>query len=181
MATGWHRRHEWTDEMISFMRENYPKYGGNGMVPLMEEKFGIEFNAPTLIQRARVLGIKIEKQSSWFDKGNVPHNYLEDGEERLHDDGRRFMKVNGKWVLKSRIVWEQANSAIPHGYRIIFVDGDQSNCELSNLRCIPLRWTVLLVKKHWYGKGAEIVDCGIAWCALHCAIDELQKSKGQAD
>ena len=157
--------------MIKFMEENYPKYGGNGMVSLLEKRFGIKFMPATIIQRARILGLKINKQSSWFEKGATPHNYVDDGSER--DTGVQIMiKHNGKWKCKHRVVWEDANGKIPDKYGIIFADGDYHNCELSNLRCLPTKYISMITKAGWLRSGQEIVDLGIAWCELHYAIQD---------
>jgi hypothetical protein len=39
-----------------------------------------------------------------------------------------------KWMSYSRYVWEQANGPAPKGYRVVHLDNDQMNCDLSNLQ-----------------------------------------------
>jgi hypothetical protein len=49
----------------------------------------------------------------------------------------KYIKVaDGVWDLYQRHVWREANGEIPEGYIVRFRDGDQMNCELSNLMLV---------------------------------------------
>ncbi len=36
------------------------------------------------------------------------------------------------------VIWTEANGLIPDGFNVFFRDGDQSNCTLTNLKCLPI-------------------------------------------
>lgn len=77
-----------------------------------------------------------------FKKGQLPHNTREVGEERVTKEGytevhvrqRHRSKLNDQWVLKQRLVWEQAHGEpVPDGCKVIFCDGDRTNFDPDNL------------------------------------------------
>jgi hypothetical protein len=78
-----------------------------------------------------------------FKKGQKPHNTKgPPGTVTVRKDssGKLFYKyikvADGVWDLYQRHVWREANGEIPDGYIIRFIDGDQMNCELSNLMLV---------------------------------------------
>lgn len=80
-----------------------------------------------------------------FKKGRLPHNTREVGEERLTKDGyvqvhvrqHKKEKLNDQWVLKQRLVWEQAHGMpVPEGCKVIFCDGDKTNFDPANLMLV---------------------------------------------
>lgn len=80
-----------------------------------------------------------------FKKGQLPHNTREVGEERLTKDGyvqvhvrqHKKEKLNDQWVLKQRLVWEQAHGMpVPEGCKVIFCDGDRTNFDPDNLMLV---------------------------------------------
>ena len=42
-----------------------------------------------------------------------------------------------RWVRKAVWIWERDNGPVPKGHAVIQLDGDPSNCDPSNLDCIP--------------------------------------------
>jgi hypothetical protein len=47
---------------------------------------------------------------------------------------RRIKIAEGKRISYGRYVWEQANGPAPKGHRVVHLDNDQMNCDLSNLK-----------------------------------------------
>lgn len=72
-----------------------------------------------------------------FKKGQAPHNTTYDGHERISVDGYVEIRVaQGKYVLKHRLVWEQANGPIPEGMALVFKDNNKLNMNLDNLKLV---------------------------------------------
>lgn len=73
-----------------------------------------------------------------FKSGDIPLSLRPDYSERINVDGYIEIKLPGhkKWVLKHRWIWEQSNGPIPDGSQIHFIDGDRTNCDISNLEMI---------------------------------------------
>lgn len=70
-----------------------------------------------------------------FKAGSIPHNARPEGYESIHADGYVYVKVPGysKMQPKHRHVWQQHHGPIPPGHCIAFIDGDRTNCDISNL------------------------------------------------
>lgn len=57
--------------------------------------------------------------------------------ERISKDGYVEIRIRkGKYVLKHRHVWEQANGKVPKGYIVVFKDRNQNNIVVENLELI---------------------------------------------
>lgn len=92
-------------------------------------------------------GIKMTKDTyerlapTMFKKNNKPINELEDGaiSVRKHKNKKsyKFIRI-GKmnWIPLQKYLWEKKHGPIPAGHCLWFIDGDQMNCELSNLELI---------------------------------------------
>ena len=96
-----------------------------------------------------------------FKAGQVPHNAHPEGYECMRSDGYLYIKTSERRMeLKHVWVWKQHNGPVPDGYVIAFIDGDHSNCDISNLRLMkraeliqltnsrrsPERWTEIHAK-----------------------------------
>ena len=85
-----------------------------------------------------------------FKKGNIPHNTREMYSERLSKDGYIEIKVGiNKWVGKHRYIWEQHyKKKVPKGYAVLFLDGDNRNFEIDNLKIIS-RGALLILDRRY--------------------------------
>ena len=115
-----------------------------------------------------------------FKIGIMPHNgHQPIGTEKEYD-GYVYVKVaprrtnprsaHDNWVQKNRLVWEQANGPIPANHVIVFLDGDRSNCDLTNLALCSR--SVLSICNHegirWHDR--ESFDAAVAYAALKAEI-----------
>jgi len=81
-----------------------------------------------------------------FKKGSVPANRKPLGSERIcKKDGFILIKVaetnpytgfSTRYKHKHVHVWEQENGPAPDGKVVSFIDGDKTNCDISNLELI---------------------------------------------
>lgn len=73
-----------------------------------------------------------------FKPGNRPKNYLPIGSEVKDRDGyiKRKVAEPNKWAYVHRLVWEEANGAVPDGHAVVFRDGDKTNTALENLELV---------------------------------------------
>lgn len=80
----------------------------------------------------------IKKSSATrFKKGNTPHNIKYNGHERIDTEGYTLIRVSAKkYVLKHRLIWEQANGPIPKSMVLVFKDKNKQNICLENLELI---------------------------------------------
>lgn len=73
-----------------------------------------------------------------FKKGHLPHNHRDVGSERINVDGYIEVKVAepSTWMVKHRMIWEQANGPIPPGYNVQFKNHNPLDCRIDNLYLI---------------------------------------------
>lgn len=113
-------------------------------------------------------------------------------DKRVHDVGDTIIRHGIPYVItrvepntpiddrikaKRRFVYEQAYGEIPEGHRIIQLDGDQMNCELDNLYCVPDKYIPVLNKNHWLTGNKDITLAAIKWCELFNALKRKEFSK----
>lgn len=117
-----------------------------------------------------------------FKKGNIPKNRKPLGEVFLRSDGYLWIKLqdghlNDNWKQFHRYVWELENGPVPDGHKIIFLDGNRTNCEISNLMCVSDG--VMSTANKWFGLGKdpEINKAIIKAAELKTAISKAQRRK----
>jgi hypothetical protein len=95
-----------------------------------------QFKKGQLAWNKGMKGLQIGGVHTQFSKGSKPHNWVEDGSERIDKDGYAMIKVNGKFILKHRHIYEQHFGKIPKGLVVRFKDGNKENFSLDNLEKI---------------------------------------------
>ncbi len=103
-------------------------------------------NAGTQFKKGQISwnnGLKLGNRpnSGQFKKGTIPPNQKSNGTISIRYNNKRnskytYLKVNNKWVLYHRYIWEKAYGKIPKGACIIFVDGNSLNVILDNLKLV---------------------------------------------
>lgn len=113
-----------------------------------------------------------------FKKGHIPANHKPVGYERLTRDGYIEVKVSepNQFLLKHRIVWEQANGQIPTGYNVQFRDGNRQNINLDNLYIIS-RSDQMKHKNSYHARYPEEIRKSIQLMgALQRQINKIKES-----
>lgn len=105
------------------------------IIDMFYEKYGIKLTKKQLSHIKRRLGIrsntanKVGKNFHW----NMPIGY-----EYKTKRGETYVKVGNpsKYQTKQRYVYEQHYGKIPNGYQVIFLDQNQENFDINNLKII---------------------------------------------
>lgn len=105
------------------------------------------------------MGIPEEKRermrATQFKPGNLPWTTRAVGEERVTRDGyievhvaqHRSERANDQWVMKHRLVWEEANGrALRPGEMVVFADGDKRNLDPGNLVAMTMAEHAIIVR-----------------------------------
>ncbi len=109
-------------------------------------------------------------EKTWFKKGNLPAGTKPIGYERITRDGYVEVKIamrpsrkdrNDNFILKHRLVWEQAYGPIPKGYIVTFKDGNKRNVDINNLALISLAENVTMVRRNLRSYEPELTETGI--------------------
>jgi len=115
--------------------------------------------------------------SGQFKKGNKPRNYVPVGTINCTTDGYPKIKVADPnvWELLHRKTWIEHNGSIPKGHSIVFLDGDKSNYDISNLACLSKNEVVRMNQNKLFTSDAELTKTGIGLTKLTNKIREVEK------
>lgn len=181
------KRQLFTPEEDAWLIENYRLYRSDVLRDMFVEKFDHRSSTRGLITHCNAI-LRIESGRKDFRKGRTPDNILPVGSERTNKQGYTLVKVNDNvgergnsqtyhdnWKFKQILIWEQHHGPVPDGYNVIFLDGDKSNFELTNLCCIPTKYMGVLAGNNWYTGDPDITATAIKWCEINEVIDDVLK------
>lgn len=128
-------------------------------------------------------GWQKNKPEHLFKKGHLPHTAKPLGVEKIDKDGFVRVKVSNesgesnrynRWKLKHHVIWEKYHPDIEIGKdnRVIFLDGNKRNFDISNLELISRREQISLTK---FGelKDADETRALISLIRLRCKLLDL--------
>lgn len=112
-----------------------------------------------------------------FKAGHSPHNVLPVGSEVVDEDGYHWIKIENpkKWAMKHRLVWEQKNGPIPKGVNIQFLDGNRSNCDISNLHAVTRGDSAYMNKTGLAKVPAELKPSAVALTKVLRKIRQVER------
>lgn len=134
-------------------------------------------------KRCPTVGRMAETQ---FKKGHLPHNTRTVGYERTSKDGyvevRCEMKKDrnvgdNNFVLKHRLVWEQANGPIPENHIVIFLDGNKQNCTLENLALISRAEHLQMTRAGLRSENPKFTETGVLIARTEVIRRKMKKSR----
>lgn len=188
-----------TDEMIDYLRKEYPLRIVTDILPLFNTRFGTDFTKDQLLHCIKNKNIKSGRDTRFpkgnvpwcqgrkgymganrtsFKKGNIPHNTAQLWDERIDKDG--YIRINvpernphtgfpSHFKHKHVWLWEQANGPIPKGSCVIFKDGNKLNCILENLMLVTRRELLSLNLHKYSEQPAELQPSILALAKLDAA------------
>ena len=163
--------HRYTHEMDAFIRERFHSMEYKEIAMEFSLAFDVVVTGTAIRRRCCKLGITGNKENSsrkckaMHDKNSVPI-----GSERIID-GIVWVKVydvksvgnkkisggytsGGNWRKKAYINYEKAFGEIPDGKRLIYLDGDSTNCDPENLYFADVG-VQMHVARHGYQDNGE--------------------------
>lgn len=112
---------------------------------------------------------KVEKMHKLNKTAKIGDEHIYNGVLYIRvKTGKRIGKFEGV-IRKRDYVWKKYNGEKPKGYCIVHLDGNQLNCDISNLRCIPRKYMTLLMMNNWFSENSIVTETAIKWCELHYA------------
>lgn len=111
-----------------------------------------------------------------FKKGNCPPQYRPIGSIRHQKDGYTYIKVAdpSEWIPFHRYLYEKAHHChLKHNQLVIFLDGDRSNFDLSNLMIVTRKEAAIINHERLQIKGnQELSKTGVLVAKLKQKIKE---------
>lgn len=98
-----------------------------------------------------------------FKKGNIPHNYRQLFEERLDKNGYIEIKIKEPdiWQSKHRYIYEQYYGKIPKKHKVIFLDGNNRNFDIDNLKLVSSAEELIMNNNKLRYNNKELTESGI--------------------
>ena len=95
------------------------------------------------------------------------------GSERMNK-GYILVKVAepNVWKEKHRIVFESKYGEIPPGHKIMFLDGDKTNCSIDNLRMVKNDEEAYVNKMGYAGINKELTEAALSLAKLKFRLKE---------
>lgn len=114
-----------------------------------------------------------------FKKGQIPHNYMPVGSERINTEGYVDIKIAdpNKWKPKHVLLWESLYGPRPKGCKIIFADGNKLNVVPENLLLVSDNELCRMNQNGWIKTDAELTKTGVALAKLACLTAKRKQKK----
>jgi hypothetical protein len=192
--------HIYTDEEISFLKENIKGRKQVELAEMFNERFGLNLGFGQIrgaihnrhltnelnykFKKGQISHNKGKKgtggwEPTQFKKGNVPANYKPVGSERIDVDGYVWVKTSdpNKWRMKHVVVWEKKNGEVPKGCVVLFSDGNKQNVTPDNLLLVSRRQLAILNHHGLLQKDKLINETALLTVDLILKIGDIKRSR----
>ena len=115
-----------------------------------------------------------------FKKGHLPANSKVIYSERLSKEGYIEIKVGlNRWISKHRYIWEQHyKKEVPKGKVVIFLDGNNRNFEIENLKLISRGALLILNLRYKHiTKDRELMRSCVDLSELIISLKKKERNK----
>ena len=154
----------------------------NGMMADCQFRKGIAAHMKGQWHPTEEMRKKMER--TWFKKGQTPPNKKPVGtisaRNSRKDGPMLWIKVGDgphDWKQLSRYVWEQYHGPIPKGKKIILLDRNGMNCDISNLAMVSDRVHVVMNNKGLRSDIPEVTQVGINLAKVKLKLIDCKASR----
>lgn len=137
----------WTSEQVQYLKDNYRTMGDTAIAAVFQERWPKKkvWSKKHIEKKRMYLGIKrtvaeeFEIRTGRFnakDYKDLNGKTFPEGKKRLWFSNGKYrwmIKVGNQFIHYHRYKWEKHRGPIPKNKKIHFIDGDTTNCRLSNL------------------------------------------------
>lgn len=172
--------HEFSEEELEIIIKYYPNNGSIKTAEIMNELFHTNRTPGSIRQLANKRGIKVNEETlKAISSNNGKHTKPRKGAGTIRIEQRkdkkgviyRMKSADGRWRTAGIVIWEEENGPIPEGYKLIYLDGDNSNYQLNNLYLVDLKTQYQVIRNKAYKSGnPEITKSLIKYYELRNAL-----------
>lgn len=187
----------YTDEMKAFIFENNFGHSAKELAEMLNERFGTSITNVQIrsfrqnnklnsglngrFEKGKVPYNKGKKypnmppNSGQFKKGSKPNSYHPVGTINMTTDGYLKVKVADPnvWERVHLQVWREHFGPVPEGCVIVFLDGDKTNVDISNLACITRADLAQMNKNRYFDSDAETTKAALGMVQLQRKVKEI--------
>ena len=195
--------HTYPDEVKKFIAENVRGITSTELTEKVNKQFGTDYGPNhiraymknhgltnglnTCFKKGSIPHNKGKKgicgkgcEKTWFKKGQMPINHKPIGSERIDSkDGYILIKTAEPrtWKHKHRVIWEQHNGPVPRNHVVIFLDGDKTNLDISNLALISRSELKIMNQMGLKYDNAEATKTGVMIAKVIDTKNKRKRSK----
>lgn len=199
--------HRYTDEQKNFILNNYKDIATKELTNKFNKEFATNVTTSMIraykknhklssgltgqFKKGHIPANKGKKMSqelydkaraTMFKKGNVSANRVPIGSERDDKDGYIQVKVqdgklNKNWKFKQVKIWEDEHGPLPKGHIVIFLDGNNRNFDLTNLKAISKATNARMNQNHLRYNYKELTEVGVTVAEVLTAVASAKRRK----
>lgn len=155
--------YHYSDEQVSWLKENYPVLGRVKCAEAFNKKFNENKTAGAIKIACQKMGLRVteerRKARAFENTGKTIH---EIGKVVVGTHGEPYIKTVDGWIRLKNINYGE----VPDGCIVIHLDGDQKNCNKENLVAIPRSISARMTKNKFWSENANITKTGVLCCTL---------------
>ena len=180
---------KYTDEQIEFLRNNVKGTPYKKLTEMFNKEFKTDISVERIVGISKHYKLRnginprfkkgCSNSTGGFKKNNIPHNTRVLYSERTNKNGYVEIKVGqpNVWKSKQVYVWEKVNNReIPENHVVIFLDGNNQNFNIDNLKLIHKKELISLNRKRMLTKDRKINECCLSFVRLENKIREIEKN-----
>lgn len=187
----------WTDDEVNYLIAIHKEKHKSEIVAEMSAMFNRKFTISGISCKMKILGLEgkgkkiMNGRMPWnkglkgvnlanstsFKKGRIPPNKLKNGTETTRADGYVWIKHNDEWILKQRYIYEKHYGKIKEGYKVVLLDSDKNNLDISNLALANTKEIFIMNRDGLIRKNTEITRAGLNIARIEAKIGEIEKGK----
>ena len=170
--------HKWSNDEREYLKEICHDRSYKEIAISMSDKFNYEFTSQNIKSAVQRYGLSTGR-NGYFKKGHISESRKPIGSERkVNKDGYILVKVAepNKWELKHKAIYEKHYGKIKKGNVVIFLDGNKSNFDINNLKCITRKQLLVMNRNNLIKEDAELTDTGIGVANLIIKTNEMKKN-----
>ena len=80
------------------------------------------------------------------------------------------VSASDNWKLKHYIIYENAYGKILSGHKVVFIDQNKTNFNLSNLACLSQTELLLMTKLGWLNGDVKKFEVALLWVRLRLML-----------
>ncbi|WP_288746320.1 HNH endonuclease [uncultured Enterococcus sp.] len=175
------------DEQSQFIKDNSNGNTDLKLCKMVKDKFGVSVTKKQMANwrgnhNARsdisLRGWKKGKKAG-IDFKNKRKTSVPIGTEGIAKGIITVKIAENKWIPKQRFLYEQAHGAINKSEVVIFLDGNNRNFDLENLKKVSRRQLAIINRKRMLTGNRELNESVVAYSALISKVSELEHEKNK--
>ena len=166
----------YSDELVNFIEEHRMKLNIKELCQEISDKF--DKNISEKAMRKYFYRHNLDYKKKIVSKFDTASNSKPIGTESLPDkNGLVRIKVSkSSWQYKQRYIYEQYYGKIPKGYVIMFLDGDNTNFDISNLACVENKNKLYIQSRGLISHNKKMTETGLMISELYYKTKSVKKN-----